>query len=162
MKFLQYKGSEDWWMWPEAETLTVYNINGGHHDINENSPRFMDGKVVEARSWSDLCRKEKWNPFETKEPTPHMWIDDDGIMYDCGICGGSHEITAQKILEILYGEKLDCLEYASDDLIAYTWIKVTTSLMFELYEKEGMYNHMTNKQWKSFQKWREKYMDKNQ
>lgn len=160
MKFLQYKGTEDWWMWPEAETLTVYNINGGHHDINENSPRFMDGTVVEAKNWAELCRKMNYNPFRVDEPTTDMWIDPNGVMYDCRMYDRSHEMTARKILEILYGEEKDTLDYAGDDLVAYTWIKVTTSLMYELYKREGMYNHMSNEQYKSYQKWREKYEDK--
>ena len=156
MKFLRYAGSEDWWKWPEGG-MTVYNINGGHHDINENSSRFMDGTVVEAEDWCELCCKMKYNPFKVDEPTRDMWIDPNGVMYDCGIYDGSHEMTAQKILEILYGEKVDYLDYAGDDLINYTWIKVTTSLMYELYEKEGMYNHMSDEQWKAYQWWREKF-----
>ena len=90
MKFLRYAGSEDWWRWPE-DGMTVYNINGGHHDINENSPRFMDGTVVEAKDWCELCCKMKYNPFKVDEPTRDMWIDPNGVMYDCGIYDGSHE-----------------------------------------------------------------------
>lgn len=47
-KFLQYKGDTDWWEWPQDGRMTVYNMAGGHHDIDENSPRFMEGTVVEA------------------------------------------------------------------------------------------------------------------
>ena len=41
MQFLQYKDSDIWWYWPAEEGLTVYNVNGGWHEIDENSEQFM-------------------------------------------------------------------------------------------------------------------------
>ena len=42
-KFLRYKDSDVWWEWPQDGCMTVYNMDGGHHDINANDPRFMGG-----------------------------------------------------------------------------------------------------------------------
>ena len=105
MKFLKYKNSDVWWEWPEGG-MTVFNMAGGHHDINENSEEYMLGTVVEAEDWPDLCRKMKYNPWKVDSPTREMWIDPDGTMYDCGEWG-AHEMTAQNILENLLGEEAE-------------------------------------------------------
>ena len=159
MKFLQYFGKKDWWMWPEDEgsELTVYNVRGGHHDIDENSPMFMNGKVVEAKSWAELCRKEHYNPLSTDRITRDMWIDPNGIMYDCNKEG--HEGMAYLILKIIYGyTDEDELDYASDDLVNYTWIKVNAnSVLNREYIKMGMYDHMSPAQTCRYEQWRDKF-----
>ena len=158
MKFLQYFGKKDWWMWPEDEgsELTVYNTRGGHHDIDENSPIFMNGRVVEAKSWAELCRKEHYNPLSTDRITRDMWVDPNGVMYDCNEEG--HEGMAQLILEIIYGQNPDDLDYAGDDLVAYTWIKLNSnSVLHDHYVTSGLYNHMSYPQQCVYEKWREKF-----
>lgn len=155
MRFLQYKDSPDWWEWPEAEQLIVYNINGGWHEINENSEGFMYGKVVNAESWAELCHKEHYNPWKTNTPTAEMWIDPDGVMYNCGEWG-AHEVTAQKILENYFGELVgfwDC----GDQLIDRGWIKVSKGPMCRYYFESNMYDNITDKQWEALELWKEKY-----
>ena len=155
MKFLQYKGEEDWWEWPEAEELIVYNINGGGHNINENSPRFMEGKVVHAENWAELCRKENYNPWRVDEPRAEMWIDPDGVMYDCGEWG-AHEATAQMILEKYFNEVVsfwDC----GDRLVERGWIKVSKGPMCRYYFESDMYKYITDEQWATLERWKEKY-----
>ena len=156
-KFLKYKNSDDWWEWPQDGNMTVYNINDGWHDINENSEAFMEGTVIEADGWPDLCRKMNYNPWRTDRPTREMWIDPEGVMYDCG-AWGAHEITAQNILE----KKFGILEHfwdSGDKLIEMGWTKVTANyIMYQHYCEAGLYDYCTDEQWKTIKLWRERYM----
>lgn len=156
MLFLQYKNSDIWWKWPEGG-ITVFNINGGWHEIDENSEAFMEGTVIHADSWMDLCKKTGYNPWaaENDTPTREMWIDTYGVMYDCGEWG-AHESTAQKILEVLYDEPEEYWD-AGDKLIERGWIKVSAGPMSRYYHESGMYAAMTNAQYDSYQKWKAKY-----
>ena len=156
MEFLQYKGSKDWWKWPEGG-LTVFNVVGGWHDIDENSPAFMDGTVIRADSWADLCKKTGYNPWQTddNQPTREMWIDTYGTMYDCGEWG-AHEATAQTILEVLYNEPEEYWD-AGDKLVERGWVKVSAGPMNRYYHESDMYSAMTNAQYNSYVKWKGKY-----
>lgn len=157
-KFLQYKGDSDWWEWPQDGRMTVYNIAGGHHDIVENNPRFMEGTVVDAEDWADLCRKMKYNPWKTDIPTREMWISPDGTMHDCGEWG-AHELTAQYILENLLGEPEVRFWDSGDRLIELGWTKVTANyIMYQHYCSAGIYDNITNEQWDAIQKWKAKFM----
>ena len=157
MQFLQYKDSDIWWHWPVEEGLTVYNVNGGWHEIDENSEQFMCGRVVHAASWADLCKQEGYNPWESEgnQPTREMWIDPDGVMYDCGTWG-AHESTAQTILKILFNQPEEYWD-AGDQLIERGWIKVSAGPMRKWYEKSGMYANMTDEQFYAYQRWERKY-----
>ena len=156
-KFLQYKDSTDWWEWPQDGCMTVYNMDGGHHDINENDPRFMEGKVVQAEDWPDLCRKMNYNPLKVDRPTREMWIDTYGTMYDCGEWG-AHEVTAQNILENLLGENVRFWD-SGDRLIELGWVKVTANyIMYQHYCSAGIYDSMTDEQWEAVEKWKERWL----
>lgn len=156
MNFLKYKNSNIWWEWPE-DGMIVFNVNGGWHEINENSEAFMEGTVIHANSWADLCKKVNYNPWASDDNLPkrEMWIDPNGNMYDCGQWG-AHESTAQKILEILYDD-LEAYWDAGDKLIARGWIKVSAGPMGRYYHESGMYEEMTEDQYRTYQKWRIKY-----
>lgn len=85
------------------------------------------------------------------------WINPQGKFYSCEYYGNSpaHEISAKNIL-------LDCYGISSpipgDKLIKFGWIKVTTAAgMFHIYEKDGMYNRMTDEQVKTFEAWCNSY-----
>ena len=154
-KYLQYKGQEGYWEWPDG-SMTIYNIHGGHHKIDENSSSFMEGAIIQAENWCDLCKKTGWNPLATSELYREMWIAPNGTMYGC-VTWGSHEATAQDILRILFNEE-DYFD-SGDVLIARGWIKVTSSyIMHQCYEEAGYYNSMTNEQWKVYVNWKEKYL----
>lgn len=156
MKFLRYKDSDVWWEWPEG-SMTVYNMAGGHHDVNENSEQYMFGTVVEAEDWPDLCRKMKYNPWKVDKPTREMWIDPNGTMYDCGEWG-AHEMTAQNILENLLGEEVRFWD-SGDRLHELGWIKVTANcIMYQHYCDAGLYDNMTDEQWQAVEKWKERWL----
>ena len=157
MNFLQYKGSTDWWKWPD-DGLTVYNVVGGWHEIDENNPRFMEGTVIRAESWAELCEKTGYNPWASEDarPTRDMWIDTNGVMYDCGQWG-AHESTAQTILEVLFDEPENYWN-AGDKLIDRGWIKVTTGPMNRYYHESGMYDNITDKQFEAYIEWHDRYI----
>lgn len=158
MTFLKYAGDDYWWKWPEDE-LTVFNFNGGSHDINENSERFMNGTIIRAEDWHDLYVKTGYMALKVCKPVREMWISPEGDMYE----SEAHEVTAKRILEVIYGEKLkNNFWNCGDTLIERGWIKVTTSLMYRSYMLDGMYDNMTREQLLAWYNWHMKYMkDKN-
>jgi hypothetical protein len=155
-KYLQYKGQEGYWEWSD-DSMTAYNVHGGHHEINENSPSFVEGTIVQAESWRDLWKKTGWNPLSTNSLEREMWIAPDGTLYGCG-SWGAHEATAQDILRVIYNENEDFFD-SGDKLIARGWIKVTACfVMYQYYEEAGYYDNMTDEQWEVHRKWKEKYL----
>lgn len=85
--------------------------------------------------------------------TSDGWISPQGEFFPCDV-SLSHEITAEPLLLKYYGiESAVC----GDKLIERGWIKVTTSLMFDIYKESGMYDEMNNDQTETFEAWREKY-----
>ena len=156
MMFLRYQNEQDWWELVKTnDDLRAYNYRGGWHSVNENFDGYVNGTVVNLDSWNHLYERYDYCPFYTEVPTRDMWIAPNGQMYDCGEWG-AHEITAQHLLEIIFGEDEGFWD-SGDRLIEYGWVKVTTSLMFAYYHESGMYDSMTDEQWVSYQLWREKY-----
>lgn len=155
MKFLQYAGENAWYEIFDHNGLVAENINGGWHVVDENDPRYMQGIVLEAEGWCDLLRKTGWNPWALDEPSCDMWIAPDGTMYHVDGMG-AHEITAQDILEKLYGEDVEIF-CAGDRLFEKGWTKVSTGLMCRYYDECGYYDNVTDEQWIVIQKWKEKY-----
>ena len=95
--------------------------------------------------------------MDVKALKPDGWISPQGEFFSCKDYGNSpaHEISAKNIL-------LDCYGISSpipgDKLIKFGWIKVTTATgMFHIYEKDGMYNRMTDEQAKTFETWCNSY-----
>lgn len=155
-KFLQYKGEDDWWEWPQNGRMTVYNMHGGHHDINENSEYFMEGTVIEAEDWPDLCRKTGYNPWKTEKSTQYMWIAPDGTMHKCDDWG-AHEATAQDILENLLGEIVRFWD-SGDRLIEMGWVKVSTNqIMMKHYCEAGLFASITPEQKTVLDDWAQKF-----
>ena len=96
-------------------------------------------------------------PLATNDLYREMWIAPDGTMYGC-ITWGSHEMTAQDILRVLFNEDVRYFD-SGDILIARGWIKVTSSyVMHQCYEEAGYYDNMTDEQWKVYMSWKEKYL----
>ena len=156
MNFLKYAGDDYWWKWPDGG-ITVFNFNGGHHDINENSERFINGTIIQADNWHDLYLQTGYMPLQVHEPKRDMWISPEGEMFECE----AHEVAAKQILKVIYGETLDDdLWTYGDTLIARGWIKVTTSLMYNNYVLDGMYDNMTTAQLLAWYDWHRKYKER--
>ena len=85
--------------------------------------------------------------------TSDGWINPQGEFFPCDV-SLSHEINAEPLLLKYYGiESAVC----GDKLIERGWIKVTTSLMFDIYMGNGLYNEMNEEQAETFEAWRGKY-----
>ena len=84
------------------------------------------------------------------------WISPTGDFFSCEDYGSfSHEVSAEYLLLKFYNiESSIC----GDKLIAYGWIKVTTSGMFYIYEEEGLYDNMTIEQLETFNAWNDKFL----
>ena len=81
------------------------------------------------------------------------WINPQGEFFPCDV-SLSHEITAEPLLLKFYGiESAVC----GDKLIERGWIKVTTSLMFDIYKTNGLFDNMTSEQKDTFNVWKEKF-----
>ena len=91
------------------------------------------------------------------EPTSEMWIDPNGVMYDCGDWG-AHEVTAQDILEQKFGI-IENFWHSGDKLIQMGWTKVTANyIMYQHYCAAGIYKNCTNEQWKVISLWKERFL----
>lgn len=85
--------------------------------------------------------------------TSNGWINPKGEFFPCDV-SLSHEISAEPLLLKYYGiESAVC----GDKLIERGWIKVTTSLMFDIYKYNGLFDHMTSEQRDTFNIWKEKF-----
>lgn len=158
MKFLRYANQDDWWLWKE-DTMRVSNFHGGWHNIDENSPSFMNGTVIEASGWCGLYRLTGWCPIKLQKPDRDMWISPLGEMFGSeDPMDFSHESMAEDILLFIFDKEAEPFGEAGDFLIQRGWIKVTTSLMGQYYEDDlHMYDNMTDEQWVTYQLWKEKY-----
>lgn len=88
--------------------------------------------------------------------TSDGWINPQGEFFSCEDYGGSrsHEISAEPLLLKFYGiESAIC----GDKLIERGWIKVTTSLMFDIYKTNGLFDNMTSGQTDTFNLWKKKF-----
>jgi hypothetical protein len=128
----------------------IYNFNGGY---NYCYPDFVD-QTLNCKDWHELYLLTGFCPLLTNYTECDAWIDPNGNFYRAR----AHEVAAEEIFEILYGIK-DNIFASGDELIEKGWIKVTTSLMYELYWEDHMYNYLTKEQEKSFNLWR-KYHNK--
>ena len=140
------------WYELDIDNLKLYNVNGGWHPIDENSREWIEAEIYSYDSWHHLYRATGYNPLITDYTNYVRWIDPKG---KCYYCSDSHLITAEKILDIVFGIEDDNIINADDILYEKGWIKVTTSQMYYYYAEDGMYAHMTPAQEETFHKWRE-------
>lgn len=158
MKFIKYPEvnnewaprsyDNSWWEW-DTDRMRAYNIHGGWHNINENL--LGDCECIECDSWHDLHQKTGFNPLVSAEFTRTGWISPEGEFYPCE----AHECDAETIYELIYGEE-HC--YYSDKMIELGWIKVTTSLMFDIYVNQGLYLEPHSREAeRTFARWCDEY-----
>ena len=141
--FIRYAGSFDWWRWPQNGEMKVYNYRGGWHEINENSPAWMSATVLrDVKDWHDLFLQTGYCFLSRgQQLSSDMWIEPNGTFYVCE--DGGHELAAEDIFDIVYGEDAEDVYCVGDTLIKRGWIKVTTShFMLEQYCLCGMYDNL--------------------
>ena len=147
MIFIQLK-NEEWWQY-DAKHSRLYNIRGGHRSADN-----IDlSKAIYFENWHDLYKQTGFNPLIDNINMWHCgWISPYGDFYPCE----AHEADAEDIYSLVYGEE-HC--YYSDKLIALHWIKVTNSLMYDIYKSQGAYDYFySSEQENKFYQWHKTYM----
>ena len=148
-KFVKLLGSDWWHKWDE-ERFVLKNFRGGWRNIDENSDEWMLSTIIEADSWHDLYNKTGFNPMIEDHPPRDAWLDREGNFYE----GTTHELCAEQIFEILFGQEWGDYNYsAADALVANGWVKLTTSPMLPYYIEYGMYNCLSYNQVVSIREW---------
>lgn len=149
MKFVKEKGA--YWEWDEPR-MRLVNRAHGSHDIDENSPEWINATIVEAEDWHDLYLKTGWTDlYLGNKLLPCIWVDPDGECWK----GDCHEVDAEDIAEVLYGKTVS-LNYAGDFLYTHGWIKLS-NWMFHTYAESDMYDNITIYQVRTIKEWCEKY-----
>ncbi len=118
------KTSNGSWWELDKNNMTVFNFNGGFHDVTQK--HIDESEIITCDSWHELYNLKHWCPLEVTIKYHDVWISPDGKFYN----GDAHENRAEEILEIIYGE---CdVDWAGDRLEELGWIRATTTLMWEV------------------------------
>lgn len=138
MKFIQCSGENNWWEW-DTKNMLAYNYFGEHYNIDENA--LGDAKYIECDSWRDLYLRTHWSPIESDIWEKTAWLSPNGKF----IAAKAHEVTAEDICEIYYGENQGIL-WAGDYLEERGWVRLTTSLMWDVRDSYWFDKDLTQKQ----------------
>ena len=128
-----------------------------YHDGYINIPRAVieTTPVLYYDSWHELYKATGYAPNRCSTNVADAWVAPDGTFYE----GRAHAVEAEYIVEIIYGLDLDLGE-SEDYLREHGWVKVTTSLMSDWYEADGMYKNLTRAQYEQINIWNiENHMD---
>ena len=149
MKFVKLSGQHHWYEWDEVK-FRLYNFRGGWMSIDENSDEWMYSTIVELDSWHDLYMQMGYDPTLSLRIENDHWLAPDGRLH----CGDGHELCAEMICELLYGEQDNFITfYAADHLVENGWVKLTTYAMLPFYVESGMYRHLTSEQKDTISLW---------
>ncbi len=144
MFFINHLRPDEWWKW-DRENMIAYNYMGGWHNIDEN--RLGGVEYYECNSWHELYLAKHFCSLETDKFERDVWISPEGKYY----CGDAHEVTAQYILDIIYGEEADFWD--GDKLEARGWVRATTSMMWDVRFDEWSGKRLTQKQYNALWDW---------
>lgn len=141
------KNSKNEWWELDKETMTVFNFNGGSHNITKQD--LESSEILECDGWHELYKIKKWSPLEVSVKWTDVWVSPDGLFYD----GDAHENRAEEILEIMYGEV--GVNWTGDRLEELGWIRTTTSLMWEIRADSDYWNNklISQKQYDALWDW---------
>ena len=141
MEFIYERGS--WWEL-DREKLTCYNYLGGHHSITESE--LSKAHTFECENWHELYLAKHYCPFESDKRSRNAWISPQGKIYEAT----SHDVTAEHLLDIIYG--LD-VHWPGDELASRGWVRVTTSIMWDIRLKEWESKKLTQSQLNALWDW---------
>ena len=144
MFFINHLRPDEWWRW-DRENMIAYNYMGGWNNIDEN--RLGGVEYYECDGWHELYLAKHFCPLETDKSERNVWISPEGKYY----CGDAHEVTAQYILDIIYGEEADFWD--GDKLEARGWVRATTSMMWDVRFDEWSGKQLTQKQYDALWDW---------
>lgn len=150
MLFIQLQDNS--WYEVDKEKLMAFNYHGGYHYISQDE--LNNAHTFECTSWHELYTAKHYCPLETTIRCHNGWLSPDGKIYDAT----SHEVTAEELLEIIYGIEPT---WAGDELEAKGWVRITTSLMWDIRLDDWTNKQLTQKQqdvlWDWCQQHRKKY-----
>ena len=136
MLFINYP-SDQWREW-DTERMLAFNYRGGHCEVDENALGGVE--CVELNDWHELYLVKHFCPLKVEKLATDVWISPDGEYYD----GNAHEVAAEHILRIVYGEEVEWC--AGDKLEEKGWIRATTSMMWQVRLKEWTGKRITQDQ----------------
>lgn len=145
MFFINHLRPNEWWQW-NRENMKAYNYMGGWHNVNENS--LGNAECYEYDSWHELYLAKHYCPLETDKYEKDAWISPEGRYY----YGEAHAVKAEYICDIIYGLDLD-MDDAEDYLEKLGWIRVTTSLMWEIRFDKLKEKRLTQRQCDALWDW---------
>lgn len=147
------KNSKNEWWELNKENLTVFNFEGGSHNITEEE--LNSSIVFECDGWNELYNIKHYCPLEVNIRYSEVWISPEGLFYD----GDAHENRAEEILEIMYGET--DISWFGDRLEELGWIRAAANLMWEVRMDSDYWNNkkLSQKQYDALYDWCE-YHDK--
>lgn len=126
MLFINYPTQDQWREWDQNK-MRAYNYRGGWCDVDENALGGVE--CVELASWHELYLVKHFCPLAAEKLDRDVWISPDGEYYD----GNAHEVAAEHILKLIYGENEDGHIFcAGDKLEGLGWIRATTSMMWQV------------------------------
>ena len=146
-KFVQLSGSKDWLYW-DGTKMYLENIKGGWYPIKEDTPEWLDATIEEYDNWYELCKAKHYYPTQCSHTNCDCWLSPDGRFFD----GNAHACEAEYLCEYLYNHEVTIMT-CDDYLIEHGWVKLTTSLMYNIYEENGMYRFITPEQRESIRLW---------
>ena len=135
MLFIQLQ--DNTWCKLDKEKLTAYNYMGGYHYIKEDE--LSNFKIFECSSWHELYIAKNYCPLESNMKCCNAWLSPDGKIYEAT----SHEVTAEKLFDIIYGIEPT---WAGDELESKGWVRITTSLMWDIRLDTWQNYSLTQKQ----------------
>lgn len=136
----------EWWEL-DKDNMTVFSFYGGFHNITKLE--LESSEILECDGWGELYKIKKWCPLEVDIRWTNVWISPEGCFYN----GDAHENRAEEILEIVYGET--DVDWTGDRLEELGWIRVTTSLMWEVRTDSDYWNNkeLEQKQYDALWDW---------
>ena len=143
MLFIDYPKGQ-WREW-DQERMLAFNFRGGHCKVDENN--LGEVECREYDSWHALYRATGFCPLEVESWARDVWIYPQGKFYD----GEAHEVAAEHLLELIYGEEID---YCCGDVLEEKgWVRATTSAMWEVRMNEWEGKTLTQRQYDSLFDW---------
>lgn len=142
MEFI--RASDGSWWELDRDAMTVHNYAGGYHYINVD--QLISAETFLCNSWHELYEAKHYCPYTSTTREHTAWISPDGVVYEAS----SHEVSAENLLDIIYGvESL----WPGDELEKRGWIRVTTSLMWDIRLSEWQGRNLTQKQLDTLWDW---------
>ena len=138
--FINYPTRDQWREWDQNK-MRAYNYHGGWCDVDENALGGVE--YVELASWHELYLVKHFCPLTAEKCDRDVWISPGGEYYD----GNAHDVAAEHILKIIYGENEDGHIFcAGDKLEKLGWIRATTSMMWQVRLDEWSEKTITQEQ----------------